>query len=65
MEKNKLDTTNFNDLFKNLSFSNISSELLNYISNIGNTIINTKLGTIIFTTFIISLLGLVIKLIRR
>lgn len=65
IEQNKLETNNFNDLFKNLSFSNISSELLNYISNIGNMIINTKLGTIIFTTFLISLLGLVIKLIRR
>lgn len=63
--QDNINISNFTDLFKNLSFDNIQSELLNYINIIGNSIMTSKLGTIIFTTFIISLIGLVIKLIRR
>lgn len=65
IEQNNINNTDISNIFKNLSFNNISTELLQYITNFGNLIISTRLGTIIFTSFIISLLGLVIHLLRR
>lgn len=60
-----IDSASFKDLFNNLSFKNISSELIDLINRIGNIILSSRLGIIIFTTFLISLIGLVINLIRR
>lgn len=65
IEQNNINNTDISNIFKNLSFDNISTELLQYITNFGNLIISTRLGTIIFTSFIISLLGLAIHLLRR
>lgn len=60
-----IDSTSFKDLFNNLSFKNISSELIDLINRIGNIVLSSRLGIIIFTTFLITLIGLVINLIRR
>lgn len=60
-----IDSASFKDLFNNLSFKNISSELIDLINRIGNIVLSSRLGIIIFTTFLITLIGLIINLIRR
>lgn len=60
-----IDSASFKDLFNNLSFKNISSELIDLINRLGNIVLSSRLGIIIFTTFLITLIGLVINLIRR
>ena len=56
---------NLNNFFDKLNINNINSNLRNYITQIGNIFINSKLGNLIILEFFIMVVCWVLKTIRK
>lgn len=56
---------NIKDIFNAINIKNISQELFNYIKQIGEIIINSKIGNLLFLEFSCLVIYWVLKMIRR